>query len=237
MLPSMLETLARNYNNRNAKAYLYELGKEYIWKGTEELPAEPQMLCMGMYGADCNFFTIKGVVEELLYKLGVEDYDVEAVTDNPSYHPGRTAEITVDGKHLALLGEIHPDVLENYSVDTKVYVAEINFDFLFSIKNTQKLYKHLPKYPALTRDLAFVCDRDKPVLTLEKLMKKAAGKNLEHIELFDVYQGGNIAPDKKSVAFSLRLRAADRTLTDEEADAAVKKIIKALAEEGAVLRS
>lgn len=235
-LASMMEIISKNYNNRNLCASLFENATVYTPNGTEELPTETRMLTLGMYG-DCDFFTLKGKVEKILETAGVEEYDVEPVRDNASYHPGRTAEITVDGKRLALLGEIHPDVLENYSVDTKVYVAEINFDMLYSIKNTLRLYKHLPKYPALTRDLAFVCDRDKPVLKLEKLMKKAAGKNLEHIELFDVYQGGNIAPDKKSVAFSLRLRANDRTLTDEEADSAVKKIIKVLAEEGAVLRS
>ncbi|MBQ7101877.1 MAG: phenylalanine--tRNA ligase subunit beta, partial [Clostridia bacterium] len=141
MLPSMLETLARNYNNRNAKAYLYELGKEYIWKGAEELPEEPQMLCLGMYGADCNFFTIKGIVEELLYKLGVEDYDVEAVTDNPSYHPGRTAVISKDGKIIGTVGEIHPQVLGNYGIGVKAYAAEISFDACFELSQLKRTYK------------------------------------------------------------------------------------------------
>ncbi len=235
-LASMMEIIARNYNNRNLTASLFENATVYSPNGNDTLPTETKMLTLGMYG-DCDFFTLKGKVEKILETAGVSEYDVEPVKDNSSYHPGRTAEILIDGKRLALLGEIHPDVLENYSVGTKVYVAEINFDMLYEIKNTLRLYKQLPKYPALTRDLAFVCDRDMPVLRLEKLMKKAAGKNLEHIELFDVYQGGNIASDKKSVAFSLRLRASDRTLTDEEADSAVKKVIKALSEVGAVLRS
>lgn len=235
-LASMMEIIAKNYNNRNLAASLFENATVYSPNGTEELPTETRMLTLGMYGG-CDYFTLKGKVEKVLETAGVTDYDVEPVKDDPSYHPGRTAEILVDGKRLAILGEIHPDVLENYSVGTKVYVAQINSDMLYEIKNTLRLYKHLPKYPALTRDLAFVCDRDMPVLRLEKLMKNAAGKNLEHIELFDVYQGGNIAADKKSVAFSLRLRANDRTLTDEEADSAVKKIIKALGEVGAVLRS
>ena len=235
-LASMMEIIAKNYNNRNLAASLFENATVYSPNGTEELPTETRMLTLGMYGG-CDYFTLKGKVEKVLETAGVTEYDVEPVKDDPSYHPGRTAEILVDGKRLAILGEIHPDVLENYSVGTKVYVAQINSDMLYEIKNTLRLYKHLPKYPALTRDLAFVCDRDMPVLRLEKLMKNAAGKNLEHIELFDVYQGGNIAADKKSVAFSLRLRANDRTLTDEEADSAVKKIIKALGEVGAVLRS
>lgn len=237
MLPSMLETLARNYNNRNAKAYLYELGKEYIWKGTEELPEEPQMLCMGMYGADCNFFTIKGIVEELLYKLGVEDYDVEAVTDNPSYHPGRTAVISKDGKIIGTVGEIHPQVLSNYGIGVKAYAAEISFDACFELSQLKRTYKQLPKFPALTRDLAFVCKKSEPVLMLEKTIAQAVGKNLESIELFDVYEGSQIPEGMKSVAFNLKLRAADRTMTDEEADSAMKKAVKALEKIGISLRS
>ena len=237
MLPSMLETLARNYNNRNAKAYLYELGKEYIWKGADELPEEPQVLCMGMYGADCNFFTIKGIVEELLYKLGVEDYDVEAVTDNPSYHPGRTAVISKDGKIIGTVGEIHPQVLSNYGIGVKAYAAEISFDACFELSQLKRTYKQLPKFPALTRDLAFVCKKSEPVLMLEKTIAQAVGKNLESIELFDVYEGSQIPEGMKSVAFNLKLRAADRTMTDEEADSAMKKAVKALEKIGISLRS
>lgn len=235
-LASMMDIISKNYNNRNLTASLFENATVYTPNGDDTLPTETRMLTLGMYG-NCDYFTLKGKVESILETAGISDYDVEPVRDDPSYHPGRTAEIIVDGKRLAILGEIHPDVLENYSVGTKVYVAQINFDMLYTIKNTLRLYKQLPKYPALTRDLAFVCDKDLPVLKLEKLMKNAAGKNLEHIELFDVYEGANIGADKKSVAFSLRLRAADRTLTDEEADSAVKKVIKALAEVNAVLRS
>ncbi len=237
MLPSMLETLSRNYNNRNPKAYLYELGKEYIYKGTEELPDEPQMLCMGMYGADCSFFTIKGVVEELLNKLGIDNYDVEAVKDNPSYHPGRTAVISKDGKVIGIVGEVHPAVLENYSIGVKAYVAEISFDACFRLSNLKRTYTQLPKFPALTRDIACVCKKSEPVLVLERAIAQAAGKNLEAIELFDVYEGSQIPDGMKSVAFNLKLRAADRTLTDEEADSAMKKAVKALEKLGAALRA
>ena len=237
MLPSMLETLSRNYNNRNPKAYLYELGKEYIYKGTEELPDEPQMLCMGMYGADCSFFTIKGVVEELLNKLGIDNYDVEAVKDNPSYHPGRTAVISKDGKVIGVVGEVHPAVLENYSIGVKAYAAEISFDACFRLSNLKRTYTQLPKFPALTRDIACVCKKSEPVLVLERAIAQAAGKNLEAIELFDVYEGSQIPDGMKSVAFNLKLRAADRTLTDEEADSAMKKAVKALEKLGAALRA
>ncbi len=237
LLPSMLETLARNYNNRNAKAYLYEIGKEYISKGTEELPAEPMMLCMGMYGADCSFFTLKGVVEELLDKLGVTDYDVEAVTDNPSYHPGRTAVLSKDGKVIGIFGEVHPQVLGNYSIGTKAYAAEISFDACFELSNLKRTYKQLPKFPALSRDLACVCEKAMPVLKLERTIAGAVGNTLETIELFDVYEGSQIPEGMKSVAFSLKLRAADRTMTDEEADAAMKRAVKALDKLGVSLRA
>ena len=237
LLPSMLETLARNYNNRNAKAYLYELGKEYIYKGAETLPEEPQMLCIGMYGAGCDFFTIKGVVEELLEKLGIENYDVEAVNDNPSYHPGRTAVISKDGITIGVVGEVHPQVLSNYSIGTKAYAAEISFNACFGLSNLRRTYKQLPKFPALSRDLACVCEKAMPVLTLERAISGAVGNTLETIELFDVYEGSQIPEGMKSVAFSLKLRAADRTMTDEEADAAMKRAIKALDKLGVSLRA
>ena len=236
-LPSMLEVVSRNYNNRNLSASFFELAKVFSPKDENTLPEEKRYLTLAMYGDGCDYFTLKGKLEEIFAIAGISNVDVEAVTDNPSFHPGRTAVISLEGKEFALLGEIHPDVAENYSLGTKVYVALIDFDALYEIKNTVRLYKQLPKYPALTRDLAFVCGRAVPVLKLEKLISGAIGKNLESIELFDVYQGEQIAADKKSVAFSLKLRAADRTLTDEEADSAVKKSIKALAAIGAVLRS
>lgn len=237
MLPSMCETLSRNYNNRNAKAYLYELGKTYISRGTEELPDEKKVLCIGMYGGNCSFFTLKGVVEELLEKLGIADVDVEAVKDNPSYHPGRCAAISKDGKEIGIIGETHPAVLENYSIGVKTYVAEISVEACFELSNLKRTYKQLPKFPALTRDIACVCDKSMPVLKLERAISGAVGANLETIELFDVYEGAQIEQGKKSVAFNLKLRAADRTMTDEEADGAMKRAIKALDKLGVSLRA
>lgn len=235
-IPSMLEVLARNYKNRNASAHLYEIPVEYTSQGTEELPLEKQKILIGMYG-NCDFFALKGIVEEILAKTGLNSYDVEAVTDNPTFHPGRTAHLTVDGEEFAIFGEVHPAVLENYGIGEKAYVARIDIETIFKKGREPKLYKKLPKFPATSRDLAFVCDRDIPVLTLEKAISSAAGKLLEEIELFDVYTGSQIEEGKKSVAFSLRLRAEDRTLTDEEADNVVKKAIKALDKLGVSLRS
>ncbi len=236
MIPSMMDTLSRNYNNRNLSAYLFENGKVYIPKSADELPDENRTLSIGMYGEKIDFFTLKGKVEAIFDAAGIVGYDVEPVTDDPTFHPGRTARFTVGDEEVALLGEIHPDVAENYSIDAKIYVATISVDKLFANRHTKRVYKPSPRFPALTRDLAVVCDRITPVLLLEKIITKAIGKTLEHISLFDVYQGEQIEKGKKSVAFSLRLRAADRTMTDTEADDAMKKAVAALEAVGAQLR-
>lgn len=237
VIPSMLEVLARNYNNRNAAASLFEISNEYIWNGPDTLPDENQMLTIGMYGNDCDFFTLKGVVEELLYKTGVTNYDVEALTDDPTFHPGRTAVITVEGEKIAIIGEVHPIVLANYEIGVKAYVAQVDFASILKYGNDKRVYTQLPKFPATSRDLAFVCDSDIPVLKIEKVIAKAVGKIMEEVSLFDVYVGSQIPEGMKSVAFNIRMRAADRTLTDEEADKAMNKAIKALEEMGISLRS
>lgn len=236
-LPSMMEILARNYNNRNAEAFLFELAREYIPTTEDQLPEEKNKLIAGLYGENLDFFILKGMVETLLDKLSVYDYDIEAVKDAYSYHPGRCARLTIDGKELGILGEIHPQVTERYGISCRVYSFTLDADVMFAYAQREKQYKPLPKFPAVTRDLALLCDDSIPVLTLEKAMKKAAGPLLESIKLFDVYKGKQIEAGKKSVAFSLTLRSADSTLTDEQAVATVNKIIKALEALGAVLRS
>lgn len=234
---SMLGILSRNYNNRNASAALYEISPVYKSNGTEELPDEPNVIMLGLYGEQYDYFNLKGIVEKVLEAAGIDNYDIDRVTDNPTFHPGRTAVITVNGEQLALLGEIHPKVRDNYEIGTRCYVAEIKFDVLFNNRGAEKVYKPLPRFPATTRDLAFVCEKEIPVMKLEKLISSAIGKNLESIELFDVYEGAQVGLGMKSVAFSLSLRSPERTLTDEDADSAVKKAVKALAEIGVQLRS
>ncbi|MEG0546162.1 MAG: phenylalanine--tRNA ligase subunit beta [Oscillospiraceae bacterium] len=236
-IPSMLEVLSRNYNNRNKNAALYEIAAEYISNGKDELPSEPPKVVMGMYGDEADYFSLKGAVEELLSRSCLKNYDVEPVTDNPTFHPGRAAKIITNGKCLGILGEIHPKVLSNYSIGVKAYVADIDMTILFDEGETNKIYKPLPKFPAVERDLAFVCEKTIPVLKLEKIIAEAIGKMLEKVELFDVYEGTQIADGMKSVAFSLKLRATDKTMTDEDADLAVKKAIKALENIGISLRS
>ena len=135
------------------------------------------------------------------------------------------------------MGEIHPNVQENYEIGVRVYAAEIDMDYAFAIEKKEKSYQQLPKFPAVTRDFAFLCDVQTPVLTLEKMIAKAVGPTLESIQLFDVYRGKQIPEDKKSVAFSVTMRSPDRTLTDEEADGAMKRVVKALSKENITLRS
>ena len=235
-LPSMLEILAKNYNNRNESAALFELSPEYI--PTENpLPDENVQVTLGMYGEQYDFYSLKGVVEALLDVLGIADYDVSAVSDNPTFHPGRCACISKDGRDIGTIGEIHPLVLQNYGINTKVYAAKLDASVLFDLRCVSKEYKPLPKYPATARDIAVLCGDALPVLDMKKAIQKAAGPILERVSLFDVYKGQQVPDGKKSVAWSLSFRAPDRTLTDEETDGAMKKVLKALDEMGAVLRS
>ncbi len=243
VLPSMCEVLSRNYNNRNMSACLFELGNEYLPLDGEVLPNEPARLSVGMYGDDVDFYDIKGIITELLDIMGVKDYDITACTSTDdfaeadAFHKGRCAMITKDGVKLAILGELHPNVTENYDIDVKTYCAKVNIPEMMSVSTIEKAYKPLPKFPATTRDLALVCDDTTPVATLEKAIKIGVGAILEEITLFDVYKGKQIADGKKSVAFSISMRSHDGTLTDEQADAAMKRSLKELAKLGAEIRS
>lgn len=242
LLPSMCEVLARNYNNRNASVCLFEIGSEYIPNGGE-LPDEPVRLSVGAYGGDADFYTVKGIVDSMLKNIGVEDFEYAACTDPnvfaeaDAFHPGRCAVITKDGKAIGILGELHPETLENYGIGVKAYAAKVNVTELLDIANAVKTYKPLPKFPATTRDLAIVCDETLPVAELEKAIRKAVGNILESVTLFDVYQGKQIAEGKKSVAYAISMRSHEGTLTDEQADAAVKRVLKELANLGAELRA
>lgn len=242
LLPSMCEVLARNYNNRNAAVCLFELGNEYVPNGGE-LPDEPMRLSVGMYGGDADFYSVKGIVDSMLKNIGVEDFEYTACTDPAvfaeadAFHPGRCAVITKDGKAIGILGELHPETLENYGIGVKAYAAKVNVTELLDMANAVKTYKPLPKFPATTRDLAIVCDEALPAGELEKAIRKAVGNILESVTLFDVYQGKQIAEGKKSVAYAISMRSHEGTLTDEQADAAVKRVLKELANLGAELRA
>ena len=235
-LPSMLEILTRNYNFRNKSAKLYELGRVYF-KRADGLADEPKVLTLGAYGDGMDFFTLKGAVEAVLKQLRIENVRFLADSENPSYHPGRCAKVFSGDRLLGVLGQVHPHVAGNYGVDAELYAAELRFDALYESKGPQPLYQPLPKFPAVTRDIAVVCDASVTVGELEDAIRKGAKGLLKDAALFDIYTGTGIAPGKKSVAFNLTLRADDRSLTAEEADADVKSILTALEQEcGAVLR-
>ena len=242
-LPSMLETLSLNYKNRNAAVALYEIGKEYLPTAPDKLPEEPDRLTIGMYGDDADFFTLKGMVETILETAGLHDCTYKACgTDSPfgetcALHPGRSAVIYAGETPIGYLGEIHPTVQKNYDIGTRTYVAKLLIDEMQPLAQTEITYQPLPKFPAITRDLSLVCADEVPVGDLQAAMKKAVGNILEQITLFDVYKGEQIAAGMKSVSFSIRMRSHEGTLTDEQADAAMKRVLKALKEHGATLRA
>ena len=235
-LSSMLEILSKNYNNRNLSAHLYEVASEYKNQGADNLPIERDILTLGMYGADTDFYNIKGVIETLLEKLNVKDISFTPVCDDATFHPGRCAAVYSGDTKLGVFGQVHPTVLKNYEISTAAYCATISMDTLFECQNTDILYKPLPKFPAVTRDLALVCDEDILAGTIEKTIYDAAKKLIENVTLFDIYRSEALGKDKKSLAFSISLRSAEKTLTTEEADNAVKKILKALENIGVTLR-
>lgn len=242
-LPSMLETLSLNYKNRNAAVALYEIGKEYLPTAPDKLPEEPDRLTIGMYGDDADFFTLKGMVETILKTAGLHDCTYKACgTDAPfdeicALHPGRSAVIYAGETPIGYLGEVHPTVQKNYDIGTRTYVAKLLIDEMQPLAQTEITYQPLPKFPAITRDLSLVCADEVPVGDLQAAMKNAVGNILEQITLFDVYKGEQIAAGMKSVSFSIRMRSHEGTLTDEQADAAMKRVLKALKEHGATLRA
>ena len=236
-LPSMLDILARNSANHNKAAKLYELAKVYLPVEGQVLPQEPKYLMLGTYGAGEDFFSLKGELDAVLEALRLPAAQYTADTANPSYHPGRCARITIGGEDVGCMGQIHPLVAGNYGMDCEVYCAEIRFDKLLALQLPEATYVPLPKYPAVTRDLAILCREEVTVGEAEAVITQAAGKLLRNIRLFDVYRGTGVPEGKKSLAFSLELRADDRTLTDTDSETVTKNVLDALENQlGAVLR-
>ena len=236
-LPSMLETLQRNCNYRNKSARLYEIGKIYLPGGPDGLANEPKMVTLGAYGEDMDFFAMKGAVEALLREIRAQDVHFETCSSDPSYHPGRCAAVYAGGEQIGVIGQIHPLVARNYGADTDLYCAELSFDALLAAQGPGAEYVPLPRFPAVTRDIALVCREEVTVGALTACIRRAGGKLLRDTALFDVYRGTGIAAGSKSVAFSLTLRADDRSIVAAEADGEIKTILEALEKElGAVLR-
>ena len=227
-LPSMLEILTRNYNFRNKAVKLYEIGRTYGLGGKDGLAIESKYLTLGTYGAGTTFFTLKGVVEAVLTDIRAEGVRYEACTDNPSYHPGRCAKVYCGDECIGVFGQIHPLVAQNYGIDAELYCAELSLDALMKARGADPIYTPLPRFPAVSRDIAIVCDKKIPVAHLIDCIMKNGGEYLKGCSLFDIYTGSHIADGMKSVAFSLTMRADDQTLTDEHAEETVNAVLAAL---------
>jgi phenylalanyl-tRNA synthetase beta chain len=227
-LNGLLNSLATNYNRRVEDAALYEIGKIYTKQGADTLPGEVKKLTIGMYGKKTDFFTLKGVIEALIERLHITGMEVNRNSELPFMHPGRCADLILNGQNAGFFGEVHPVVTKNYDLDVKVYIAEIDFKTLLQNISTDIVFKQLPKYPATTRDIAMLVKEDVLVGQIEKTISERSGKLLEKVQLFDVYQGKQIEAGHKSVAYKLTFRAEDRTLTDEEVQKVMKKVLNGL---------
>lgn len=241
-IPSMLEILSKNYNNRNEKARLFEISKEYIPTSPDKLPLEPDRLTVGMYGGGADYYELKGIVDTLLDSLGIKNLeytracDCDVFGEACAFHPGRSAVINKNGRAIGIIGEIHPEVSSNYEIGERVYIAKLNIPDMIELAETNISYKPLPKFPSTTRDLSLICDDSLPAGDIEKAIRKASGGLLEKVTLFDVYKGKQIADNKKSISYSISLRSHEGTLTDEQTDSVMKKILTALKDIGAELR-
>ncbi len=230
-LPSMLAILARNNAYHNDAVKLYELAKVYLPKPGQILPDEPKHLVLGTYGEHEDFFKMKGEIEAFLRGMNVPEARYTAEKHNPTFHPGRCARVSVGGVDLGCFGQIHPLVARSYGIDGEIFAAELNFTALLSLQLPEKTYTPLPKYPAVTRDIAVVCGEAVTVAALSDCIRAAGGKLLRSVELFDIYRGKGIASGSKSAAFRLTLRADDRTLTDADSDGVVSAVLAALEKE------
>lgn len=236
LVTSMLTVISTNVNRKITDGRFFEISKRFIAKSfpITEQPDELPTLCLGFYGKDEDFFTMKGVIEEIAELFGAH---TEYKVSGENYlHPGRQAEILANNMSVGVFGEVHPSVAAAYDINERIYVAEIKLDMLYNINKRKTVYKPLPKFPAVERDFALLCDAATPIGTLEKAIASGASRLCEKIELFDIYEGSQIPAGKKSVAFSVYLRSAESTLTDEEISAATERIIKKLENAGAELR-
>lgn len=237
-LPSILDILAKNYNHRNDNVRIFELATIYNKSASEdELPDEKLSITFGQYGKTDSFYTLKGAVEALLSVFKITDYEVIPKSDDPSFHPGRTAELYVKGEYAGIFGQVHPAVVQNFSIDSPVYAAALDFNTLYKNQGADPVYKPLPKFPATTRDISIICDEGITVAEIERIISKRGGEYLVQLSLFDVYTGEQIAKGKKSVAYSLMFRSEAETLKDETVDRLMQSIYDGLKETlGAQLR-
>ena len=246
-IPSMMQILAGNNNKKNQNVKLFDISRNYknidnqVEKG--EVPLQENILTIGMYGEDVDFYTLKGLVENILEAANVNRYDIQRETTNESYHPGRCANLKVGIDTIATFGEVHPEVLINYEINKRVYLAEINITKIVKYSRVNKKYTEVPKFPAAERDIAVIVDEDVQVGDIEKAITKKCKKllkgqkGLEELKLFDIYRDEKIGKNKKSVAYSLIFRDKTKSLSDDEINPVMEEITKELEEKfGAELR-
>jgi hypothetical protein len=222
LVPSMIDALAKNYARGNENVGGFEIGNTFF-PTEDELPSEKLKLTMGFYDLG-DFYYLKESIEKILWFLGINKLEVRR-KEASFLHPGRSAEFLLNGESLGVFGEVHPRVLENYGLKKKAYVAELDFEKIVENTIDNYTYKDLPKYPTMKRDFAFIMDRDVDSVDLEKVAKKYGKDLLESFKVFDIYEGENIEEGKKSVAFSLLFRAADRTLEESEVTEICEKVV------------
>lgn len=234
---SMMESLGRNYARNNEYVRLFEVGRIYIKNEDEsKLPEEKDILTIGIYG-EADYLDLKGIVENVVESLGLSKVNFVRESENPSYHPGKTANLMVGKTKVGVLGEVHPYVSENYGIDANCYLAELDLNLLFNYANVNKKYKALPKFPAVTRDIALLVDDEVLVQEIEDTIKKAGGNLVETVKLFDIYKGAQIPEGKKSIAYAIAYRDERKTLTDNDVNKVHDKILRSLEYKlGATLR-
>ena len=239
LIPNVIEVLARNSNRKNKNVRLFEIGSIFMPRElpVKQLPIEKENLTIGVIGEHEDFFTLKGIVENVVDGLGIENYTFEKEANHPTFHKGRCATLSWNGHVLGTLGEVHPIVLENFGLNERAYIADLDYNILIQIAKEDKKYKAVPKYPAIERDIAVLVKDETTSYQIEKIVKDTAGPLLESVKMFDMYKGKQIEEGYKSVAYELVFRAEDRTLTDDEVSKIFNKVLKNLeAEIGAQLR-
>ena len=237
-IPSMMQILALNNNRKNQNVKLFDISRNYrnvngeVEKG--EVPLQENILTIGMYGDDVDFYTLKGLIENVLEVSNVNSYDIQKETQNESYHPGRCANIKVGIDVIATIGEVHPEVLMNYDINKKCYLAEVNITKIVKYSKQNKKYHEVPKFPAVERDIAIIVDENIEVGEIEKtIIRKArkllkGKKSLEELKLFDIYRDEKIGENKRSVAYSLVFRDLSKSLSDDEINPVMEEITKEL---------
>lgn len=230
LLPNMLDVASRNNSRKVEEFAAFEIGNTFI-PMDEIMPVEKKTICISMYKDTIDFFDMKGVVEELFKNIGFENYEILPERNHTTFHPGRCANIVYNDNIVGVFGELHPDVLENYDISKRAYAAEFDFELLLTYASNEKLYTPLPKYPAMTRDIALLIKDEVYVKEIEDIITKNAQGLVESFKLFDVYKGEQIEEGYKSVAYSLVYRSKDKTLTDEEVNKVHENILKELSEQ------